>query len=823
MMILQDCRVAWRNLRRSGWLPAVIVLMLGVPIGAVTSIFSIAHAVLLRPLPVTDPNRVVLLWGRDEARSQSVVEVSLSDHRAWRAGQKSLSAIEIFGSVNWGALHVTAPGEPFRATMNAVSAGFFDVLGARPVLGRTFRPEDDRPNAPATVVLSGDLWVRRFSADPAVIGRVLTVGEGKAATPFEVIGVMPRDFRIPAGAEVWIAIGRALGAGATEQLGAVDGVRAMYAVGRLRAGAAIESAVAELSAIARSEERKQGHSDTGMVVVATPLVTHLLGPARPALLAIAGAAAVLLLIACANVTGLLLVQGASRRREVAVRLALGARRWQIVRQLLCESILLSLFAGGVAVALAFVSFDAIVALAPIEVPRLPDAAIDTRALLFALVVCLGSAVIVGVLPAWQHSAANLTSSLQQRSQSGTTAPHSARAVKALVAAQLAAAVILLTAAGLFARSFVSLLRLDLGFEPRHVLTFEIGAPEARYDTKEKQWMLVDAVLERARQAPDAVAAGAVYLRPFAHGVIGMDTNVIVEGQPLSAASSNRNPILNWESATPGYFAAMDIRLLQGRLFDDRDTEKAPPVVVVSQSLAARLWPGQDAIGRRMLAHGAPGDEKNPGWQTVVGVVEDARYREVETARFDLYLPYRQAPNPVAHFMLRVSGDPIAAVPALKAAVAAFDADVTVDNIATMEQIVGRAFAPWRFSTIIVSAFSVMALAFAAVGLAALIAYAVTRRTREIGVRVALGAQRRDIVGLLVTEGAWMTFGGLASGMLIAWILRRSVASLLFGVSPEDASTYGGVTALLVVVSLLAAYLPARRAARIDPAAALRSD
>lgn len=823
MTIAHDCRAALRNLRRGGWLPAVVVLMLAVAIGAVTVVFSIAHAVLLRPIPIADPDRVVILWGRDDARSQSVVEVSLRDQRAWRAGQKSLSGIELFGSVNWGELHVTAPGEPFRATQNAVSAGFFDVLGARPILGRTFRPQDDLPNATWTVVLSGDLWRRRFSSDPTVVGRMLTVGAGKDAAALEVIGVMPPDFRVPAGAEVWTSLGLALAAAAKDQQWNADGVRAMYAVGRLKDGATVAAAVAELSAIARNVALAEGMSNTSMRVVATPLVPHLLGPAQPALLAIAGAAAVLLLIACANAAALLLVQGAARRREVAVRLALGARRWQIVRQLLCESLVLSLLAGAIGVALAYVSFDAIVALAPSAVPRLLDAAIDSRAFVFALALCVATAVIVGLLPAWQHNPAALISGLQQRSQSGTTAPSSARARKMLVAAQIAAAVVLLMAAGLFARSFVSLLRLDLGFDPRHVLTFSIGASESRYDTQEKQWALVDAVLDRARRAPDAVAAGAVYLRPFEHGSIGMDTGVIREGQPLSSESSSRNPILNWEVATPDYFRAMDIRLLQGRVFDDRDTRRAPPVVIVSQSLAARLWPGQPAVGRRIVAHGAPGDEKNPGWQTVVGVVEDARYREVETPRFDLYLPYRQAPSPVQHFMLRVTGDPIAAVPALKAAVATIDPDLTVDGIATMEQIVGRAFAPWRFSTVVVSVFSVMALAFAAVGLAALVAYAVFQRTREIGVRLALGAQRRDVVGLLVKESLWMTLGGLAAGMLAAWTLRQSVASMLFGVSPEDVPTFVAVALLLVVVSLLAAYLPARRAARVDPSVALRSE
>jgi putative ABC transport system permease protein len=807
--------------RRGGWLSATVVLILAVAIGAVTAIFSIAHAVLIRPLPVVEPDRVMLLWGRDDARSQQVVEVSLGDRRLWLAGQKGFTAIELFGSVNWGELHVTGPGQPFRAVQNMVSAGFFDVLGARPLIGRTFRPADDLRGARPTVVLSADVWRQQFSSDPSVVGRLLTVGTGTKAGAFEVIGVMPPEFHIPAGAQVWVALGSALAAGAAEQEWKVEGVRAMYAIGRLAPGATVENAVAELSTIARNEELKGGMANTSMHVVATPLGTHLLGPARPALLAIAGASGALLLIACANAAALLLVHGAGRRREVAVRFALGARRLQIVRQLFCESIVLSLIAAVLGVGLAYMSFGAIVSLAPIEVPRLDEAAIDVRALLVALALCLGTALMVGLFPAWRHSGAAPAAGLLERSRSATGSSSSARARKLLVAAQLVGVVVLLTTAGLFIRSFTALLRLDLGFDPRGVLTFNLGFSEEKHDTKEKQWALIDAVLDSARRLPRAIAAGAVYQRPFANGVIGMDSNVIIEGQPLAAESSSRNPILNWEAATSDYFRAMDIRLLQGRLFDDRDTAKSPLVVIIGQSLAARLWPGQDPIGKRMLTEAQEG--KEPPWQTVVGVVEDARYREVGTPRFDLYLPYRQAPNQVQHFMVRLSGDPLAAVPALRSAVGAIDPGARVDGISTMEEVVGRAFAPWRFSSIVVSAFAAIALTFAAVGIATLVAFAVTERTREIGVRVALGAQTRDVVVLVASEGAWVALAGLAIGVLAAWILRRSVESMLFGVAPGDTLTFGGVALLLGVVSLLAAYLPARRAARIDPATALRAE
>jgi putative ABC transport system permease protein len=629
MTLAADFKTAFRNMRRGGWLSTTIVLILAVAIGGVTAIFSIAHAVLITPLPVADPDRVVLLWGRDDARSQEVVEVSLLDQRAWLTGQKSFTAIELFGSVNWSEFDVRGPAQPFRAVQNAVSSGFFDVLGARPMIGRTFRPADDQRGARPTVVLSADIWRDQFSSDPSVIGRLLTVGRGSKAVAFEVIGVMPPEFRIPAGAQVWVALGPALEAGAATQGWQAESVRAMYAIGRLAADATVENAAAQLSTIARNEELKNGMANTSMVVVATPLMTHLVGPARPALLAIAGASGALLLIACANAAALLLVHGAGRRREVAVRFTLGARRLQIVRQLFCETMVLCLIAGVLGVGLAYVSFDALVSLAPIEVPRLDQATIDLRALLFALVLCLATAVAVGLFPAWRHSGAGPLAGLYERSRSATATSSSARMRKLLVAGQLAAVVVLLTAAGLFIRSFTALLRLDLGFDPRGVLTFNLGFSEDKHDTKAKQWALVDAVLDSARRLPGVIAAGAAYQRPLA-GTIGWDTNVIIEGQPLASESASRNPILNWEAATPDYFRAMDIRLLHGRLFDDRDTATSPPVVIVGQSLAARLWPGRipSADACSHTAHPkegkCPGGRRSSAWSKTLDIVRSKR-------------------------------------------------------------------------------------------------------------------------------------------------------------------------------------------------------
>ena len=796
--------------------------MLATAIAATTSIFSLVHAVLLRPLPFTNPDRIVLAWTRSDLRNAPVVEVSLGELREWRSRTTSLQTVDVFGSVNW-SYHITAPGEPFTVTYNSVSSSFFDTLGARPMLGRTFRADDDLPRAPATVVLSANLWRQRFSADPAIVGTSITIDEGAKAQPAEIIGVMPPEFDFPAGAELWAPAVRDMAQFTDNHEPSMNGVRVFYALARLRDGVDVEEARADLLRIAQASEITREEMASGSVVVVKPLLEHFFGAARPALAAMFGAVTILLLIACANAAGLLLVRGVARERETVVRLALGASRARIIRQFIGEATIIVVLASALGLALTYVTFDLVIALSPSEVPRLDRASIDGSVLLFALGVAAVTPFAVGLVPAWQLSRAELSDSLKQRI--ATAARDVSRTRRLLLVGQLAAAVVLLISAGLLTRSFVALTRLDLGFDPRNVLTFDVNLPDAESpDDREvqRQRTLIARLLEDMEHIKGVSAAGAIYLRPFAHGPIGMDTRIVVEGQSQSSSTMNRNPTANWEAVTPGYFRAMDIRVVRGRAFTNSDNERARPAVIISQRLAARIWPGVDPIDKRLHLGDAP-EGADPRWLSVVGVVEDARYRELTESRYDLYLPFRQTLPAVKHYVVRSQGDPLSLVPAIRETVKRADSTLAVDNVTTMEQIVGRTIAPWRFSTIVFTAFSALALFFAAIGLSTLIAYAVKQRTREIGIRVALGAGPGNVVRLLMREGAALAIAGLAVGIPAALLVTRVLASQLFSVTPTDPTTFVVVAAVLAAVALGAAYLPARAAAVIDPVVALRRD
>jgi predicted permease len=795
---------------------------LALGIGANTAMFSILRFVLLEPLPFAHADRVVMIWSQSAHSDQAIAEVGYNEHLAWKHGNATFEDLAIFGSVNW-SYRITAPGDPFGVAYSSVSASFFDSLGATPLLGRTFRPEDDRPEAPRRAVLSAGLWQRRFNRDPAVVGRTFTVGEGAKATAFEIVGVMPPAFDFPRGAELWSPAGPDLAAVARENKDNAEGyfqnLRVFYAVGRLKAAAGRDAASVDLQRISRAlvaSGRLKPPVDERVVL--TPLLAYIFGSARPALYALMGAVGLVMLIACANVASLLLARGVAREREVALRLALGASRRQIVRWLLAEGALIAALGGLIGAGVAALSLRALVALSPAEIPRLGEARIDAGVLLFSIAVSIVTALLVGIAPAWQLSRPSLVTSLNRTARAGGAGRSRTRQV--LVAGEVAFTVVLLVAAGLMMQSFLALSRLDLGFNPTNVLTFNVEGPDAKYTTLETRRALADALIERFERTPGILAAGAILQRPFEHGPIGMDSTFILEGEDEKSTRQTTHPVLNWETVTPGYFRAMDIRLLRGRLFDERDTEKAPLAVVVSEAMAARVWPGQSPIGQRLRAYGA----EAPGlWQTVVGVVETARYREIETPRFDLYVPLRQSPSSVNDFMVRTTGDPTAITASLRHAVAGFDPDLSIDGVTTMSQIVERTQGPWRFNMLVFGAFAAAALLLSTLGLFGLVAYTVSQRTREIGVRMALGATRSAVVRLMVQQGTRPVIVGLAAGLVASYALTRLLAALLFGVSATDPLTFASVAVGLLLVAAAACYLPARRSAHVDPLIALRTE
>jgi putative ABC transport system permease protein len=819
---------AVRALLKSRGFTIAAVLMLAVGIGANTAMFSVLRAVLLRPLGFDAPDRVVMLWPRNVQRNQAVGELTLRDREDFQETCRSFEDIAVMGSVNWWGTLRIGREDAFGVPMSVVSATFFEVLGAKPLYGRTFRPEDDRFGAPRVLVLSHGLWVRRFGADPASIGRTLAVRHGRGEESFEIVGVMPPEFFFPRGAEYWTPAGAELAA-----LARADGAEpAMYfqslgvfhGVGRLKQGITAKAARSDANDALRSILGDHRIDPAGQEVVITPVLDHIFGTARAALKILMGAVAVVLLIVSTNVASLLLARGVARRREIAVRAALGASRGRIVAQVVTESIVLSAAGAVIGVFAAALSLDALVSLSPADIPRLDATQVDAAVLIFTVCIFSVTAIGAGLLPAWTLSSPSLAYVLNGAATDAAVPVTSAKTHQTFVAVQVGATVVLLVAAGLCIRSLNRLNRLDLGYDPANVLTFLVDRLDERYPNPAQRQYAVDDLLARFERVPQVTAAGAVYLRPFEAGSIGMDSGFLLEGQPDTPELWPDNPMLNWQSATPGYFRAMGIRLLRGRNFDERDTRNGPLVVIVSESMAARVWPGENPVGKRLRAFGAEGAANRPApWQTVVGIVESARYREIQSPRFDIYVPHAQAPSAVKHFVVRTTIEPTRVVAALQSEVTSFDRALSLGGITTMDDIVARTKGPWRFNVLVFSAFGLVALALAAMGLFALLAYAVSQRAREIGVRVALGAAPRDVVRLMVSQGATAAFVGLACGLIAAFLATRLISGLLFEVSTTDPATFTIAAGLLLVVAMLATYFPARRAASIDPVVALRQE
>lgn len=814
--IVQDLRYATRAARREPLLFTVATAVLALAIAASTAVFSVVDAVLLRALPFKEPDRLVVVWEQTPESGVPFMEVSYPHYLEWQAQSRKLDAMASMATIN--SAFIVAGDEPRELSGRLVSENFFDLLGARALLGRTLTPQDNQSGAALVAVVSYGLWQRLYGADPGVIGRTLILNR----RPTTIIGVMPSDFRYPPQAELWVPI-----VPAEPTAVANAGMNWTVVLGRLAKDANAKQVQIELGVIIARiwAAIRAAHPEVSEPVheaVVTPFTEYLFGPTRAALMVLLGAVLLVLLIACANVCALLLARAGARQREIAVRLALGASRGRLVRQLLAESVLICGLGGLVGLLLTLWTLRGLVVLIPAEVPRLEDVAVDGRVLVFAIVLSALSALAAGLTPALLASKPSLAETLTDTARLAGHASHR-RLRGLLVGAEVAIALVLLSGAGLLAQTFNNLQRVDLGFEPRHLLALGVSGGSERY---RQQQDLYHALLERITALPGVEAAGATGTRPIRDRV-GNAWPFELEGQ--SQEEIRLNPLTNLEDVTPGYFEAMRIRLLRGRTFTEGDDRQAPGVVVVSRTMAERCWPGQDAIGKRLKIPlpGTPYDasfgaqSRENAWLTVIGVVGEARYRELEAPRYDMYMSYLQTNHGLWHIMVRTAGDPAIAAPAVRAAIRSVDRNLVVSDIQTMDAIVAGALGGARFAMQLLSVFALAALLLAAIGTYGVMAFVVGRRTREVGIRMALGAQAINVMTMVVRQGMAPVVMGLAVGLAGSVALGRALRGLLYGVPAYDPGTLATASAILAAAALVACVMPARRAARIDPADALR--
>jgi predicted permease len=810
MPFISDLRLAWRHLRHSPGYTATAILTFALAIGANSAIFSAVNTVLLTPLPIEAPGNVAVVWQTDTG-GQAVIELTYRHLREWTEAGGVFTRASVMGSHNWNAV-LQGRGEPSRMWFNGVSAGFFETLGVRPLLGRGLRAEDDVPNARAVAVLNHAAWVRRFGADPNIVGTTMMLD----GSPVEIVGVMPPGLDVPRGAEFWMPAAPILATGTPPSTANLDTVGVFYVIGRVRPGVSAASVRTEVDAIeARLDKSKPGRLKWGDRTVATPFLDHLFGPVRPALRVLWAAVAVLLLIACANVSGLMLTRVSRRRHEEAIRLALGATRGAIGRSWVAEILIVAAAGGALGLGAAYWLAGTIVALAPDDVPRVADISIDTPVAIFTFLAVVVVALITGAIPLRHAGATSLIEAFD--GERSTTSRGGLRARAALLVLQIALSVVLLIAAGLVVRSFVALRHVDLGFAPDHVLTLTVQPGS----TTRPPNVWLDDLLSRIRSLPGVQAAGAVYLRPLMLGPIGQGVGVYLEGQPETRETAEANPALNHQIATPGYFEAMKIPLRAGRLFTARDTAAGPRVAIVGESTARRLWPGQDPIGKRLsMATFTPGGPRRAS-RTVVGVVSDVRYRGIEEVQLDIYDAALQVGRPADSVVIRTSGDPLAVASIVRRTARELDPLSIVDEVTTMDAVVRRAEAPWRLTMWMFVLFAALAFGLAALGLFSLVALEVAHRRREFAIRLALGASRAAILrGVLARTASRVSFG-VAGGLAAAWGAARGLRSVLFGVPANDAVTYAGVLTLVLLVVTIAAWVPARRAVEAEPQALLR--
>jgi putative ABC transport system permease protein len=816
--MFQDLRYGARMLLKNPGFTMIAVLTLALGIGANTAIFSVVNAVLLKSLPFHDPDRIVMLWTDNPALDLGIHELPPSpiDLIEWRRDAKSFEQIAAFRPL---AADLSEQGDPERVGGVQVTANFFSLLGAQPLIGRVFTMDEEQPGRDKVAIISHDLWRRRFGGEADIIGQFVTINNERRA----IIGVMPPRFGFPRGAEMPAAYGL------TPQTDAWlpyaesavywrrEDTRDHLEIGRIKRGVSLAAAQAEMNDIARRQEKTLLGNHPGWTVHLRPLANQISGQARPILFVLFGAVGFVLLIACVNVANLLLCRAAARRKEMAVRAALGAGWGRIIRQLLTESVLLSVAGGAVGLLLGAGCVRVILALSPPNIARLDETTLDGRALLFTVFISLATGVLFGLAPAWRASRINLSGALNAGGRSGAKDGHN-RTHRLLVVAEVALAVALLAGAGLMTQSLLRLQAVDPGFKPRQVAAFDVALRGGKYQSGDRIKQFYRETRERLRNLPGIQAAAAISSLPL--GGPERAQMLYAEGQPLP--DRDRSPNAEVRVITPGYFETMGVTLLRGRDFTDHDIANQSQVCIINETIARDFFPGVDPIGKRLKLGST--DKRTP-WFTVVGVVGDVRGYALEMKpRPQTYRPVEQDYDNEMTFVVRAESTPAALLErTLRAEMKSIDPALPPANFRTMESLVATALARPRFSALLLGLFAVTALLLTVVGLYGVVAYTVSQRTHEIGVRIALGASRRDVLALVIRQGMAPAVIGLAAGALCALALTRSMATQLYGVKPADLPTFICVSLILLLAAFAACWLPARRAARVDPMIALRQE
>ena len=802
--MFQDLRYGARMLWKNPGFTFIAVFTLALAIGATSSIFSVVNAVLLRNLPYKDPEQLVLLWGTDLSGNQRQ-QISFTNLEDWRRQAQTLAEVVAYNGASNPIL--SGGAEPEQVAATKVSEDYFELMKTPPMLGRVFLAEEQQAGKERVVVLSYSLWKRRFGSDPDIIGQTVSLD----SRPHVVVGVMPADFHsLPSSLVGKSDVYLPLAANYAETERSWNWMRA---IARLKPSVSLEQAQAELDVIAHQQALDHPNTNTGYGVRVTPLQADLVRNIRSALLILQGAVLFVVLIACVNLANLLLARLSVRRTEIAIRVALGASRLRLIRQMMIESVLLSLSGGGCGLLLTVCGINVLEGMGAKVLPELSGIQLDLRVLAFTSGLSLLTGTIFGMAPAIHVSAGNAGESLKEGGRNSAASITRRGTRRLLVVSEIALSLVLLICAGLLIRSFLNLQRVNPGFDAKNTLIVSVALPEAKYPRGPKQIDFFREALSRIQRLPGVEYAGVTSILPesgdFDH------TPMEVEGRNYGPGE---RPTPDVYRVSPDYFRALSIPLRTGRFFSEHDDGDHPPLALINETTAQLLWPGEDPIGKRIWS--GAGNTK----RTIVGVVSDVCQYGLDTQKtMQLYIPHAENAGGNMSLVVRTATDPLSLAPAIRSEVQVIDKDQPLYAVASMEQILKNSIARQRFSMILLTVFAAGALILAAIGIYGVLSYGVTQRTNEFGVRLALGAQRRDITGLVLGEGMALVTIGVATGLAGAFALTRIMTSLLFGVGPADTMTFVGVALVSAVTALLACYLPARRAASVDPIVALRCE